>query len=97
MRPSLLILNGPDSDGMLAEFALLTVVSQEPLVNLGVVPRGATGNAVGAVCRSMGSQKEKDGHCSRDYLYNPPVGTVFCGSLVQKTAFSLTFHRQTPC
>lgn len=46
MRP---ILSGPDSDGMLAEFALLTDVSQEVLVNLGVVPRGATGNAVGAV------------------------------------------------
>lgn len=46
MRP---ILSGPGSDGMLAEFALLTDVCQEVLVNLGVVPRGATGNAVGAV------------------------------------------------
>jgi hypothetical protein len=60
MRPSLLISSGLDSDGVLAEFALLTLVSQA-LVNLGVVPRRATGNAVGAVCRAMGAQKEKDG------------------------------------
>lgn len=45
-------------------------------VNLGVIPRRATGNAVGAVCRAVGSQKNKMGHCPRSGLYSPAVGSV---------------------
>lgn len=101
MRPSLLILNGPDSDNVLAELTLLTVVSQEALVNLGVVPRGATGNAVGAVCRAMDPKRKRMGHCSRYYSYNPAVGTVssvahWCRRQLSHSSFTYRHNSEWP-